>query len=837
MADHGARTVADTPALANPLTWFSSQGWSPFPFQREVWQRYRRGESGLIHSATGTGKTYAVWLAALEEWQHTDGASWQSSKAAPAPDLRVLWITPMRALAADTAEALRRPVEALGLPWTVETRTGDTSVATRQRQRRRLPTALITTPESLSLILTWPEAQDQLRGLRLIVVDEWHELLSSKRGTQTELALARLRRWRPEVRTWGLSATLGNLPVALRALLGQARFDTGEVPAGALVHGETDKAIVIDSILPARMERFPWAGHLALTLLPEVLEHIRAHRTSLVFCNTRHQVERWYRALLDADPDLAGQIAIHHGSVDADTRSWIEDALRRARLKCVVCTSSLDLGVDFPEVDTVLQIGSPKGVARLIQRAGRSGHAPGRVSRVICVPAHALELLEISAARQAMQLGHLEERPPVDNALDVLVQHLVTIGLGTGFTADDLYREVRTAYSYRHLSVDEWRWALAFVAKGGPALQAYPQYQRVREDEGMFRVSDRHIAQVHRLSIGTIVSDNPLTVRYVRGGVIGQVEESFASRLRPGDRFTLAGKTLRFVRLKDLTVWVRRSTGAKGLVPRWQGSRMPLSAALTASLRQRLTEARDGQLADAEMAALAPIFEAQRQLSRLPAEDELLIERLTTREGHHLYVYPFAGRLVHEGLAALTAYRLARVRPITFTLAANDYGFELLSAEAAPLEQALADGLFSRDHLADDIAHSLNASEMARRQFREIARVAGLVPPRYPGGQRSARQVQASSGLIFDVLSQYDGDNRLLAQARREVLVQQLEQARLTETLARINAGRVVIHDVPRPTPFAFPLMVDRMRQTVSSEDIDARIARMVADLERATTF
>lgn len=807
--------------------WFTQQGWTPFPFQSEVWQAYANGESGLIHSPTGTGKTYAAWLGPVMTWLAAHPPPYPQTKRSGAPPLQVLWITPLRALAADTAEALLAPLQELALPWTVETRTSDTSTSARNRQRDRLPTALITTPESLSLLLARPNAEELFQSLQAVIVDEWHELMATKRGVQSELGLARLRRWRPGLRLWGLSATMGNLDTALRTLLGNADYTTGEIANGRLMRGDMSKTIAFTSLIPAQVERFPWAGHLGLSLLPRVVDLIETNRTTLVFTNTRSQTERWYQELLEAKPEWAGEIALHHSSLDAATRSWVENELRHGRLRCVVCTSSLDLGVDFPAVDAVLQVGSPKGVARLMQRAGRSGHQPGVASRVICVPTHVLELLEVSAARTAMESSHIEARTPIEKPLDVLVQHLVTIGLGGGFTADELYREVRTAYAYRGLTAVEWQWALDFVTTGGSALKSYAQYNRVVMQDGRYVVADQQIAQTHRMSIGTIVSDALLQVQYLRGNKIGQIEESFVARLKPGDRFTLAGHVLEFVRLHDMKVWVRKATGAKGVIPRWAGGALPLSDELTDAIRLRLTEARAGIYHDREMAALQPLFAVQARWSAIPAVDELLIEATKTREGYHLFFYPFAGRLVHEGLAALLAYRLARRQPITFTLAANEYGFELLAPEALPLEPTHAKELFTTDHLLEDILHSLNAAEMAKRQFREIARVAGLVMQRFPGGQKTTKQLQASSSLVYQVLQDYDSGNLLLTQAKAEVLQRQLEASRLQKALERIGQSRITITKPPRPTPFAFPLLVDRLRQTVSSETLEDRIRKL----------
>jgi ATP-dependent Lhr-like helicase len=808
--------------------WFASRGWSPFAFQREVWAAYRAGESGLVHAPTGTGKTYAVWLAPLLEWLegHPEPERRPRRRTA-APPLRVLWLTPLRALAADTEASLRAPLTALGLPWTLERRTGDTSASLRERQRGKLPTALVTTPESLTLLLSRPDAGELFSDLRLVVMDEWHELLGSKRGTQAELALARLRRFCPELRTWGLSATLGNLEGALAALVGAGR-------EGRLVRGESPKEVVVDSLIPESIERFPWAGHLGLRLLPRVVAAVEEGRTALVFTNTRSQTEIWYQALLEARPDWAGEIALHHGSLDRKVRDFVEDGLRAGRLRCVVCTSSLDLGVDFAPVDRVLQVGSPKGVGRLLQRAGRSGHQPGVPSRVTCVPTNAFELLEFAAARRSLEAGRMEARPVLEKPLDVLAQHLVTVAVGGGFHAEELFAEVRTAWAYRDLTPAEWEWTLDFVTRGGPALAAYPEYRRVVERDGRYAVPDRTVARRHRMSIGTITSDAAMTVQYLSGGRLGTVEESFLARLRPGDRFVFAGRTLELEAVRDMTAYVRRARGG-GAIPRWMGGRLPLSTELAAAMRERLDEAGRGVFTGPEMAAVRPLLELQARWSAIPARDELLVERLTSRDGHHLFLYPFEGRLVHEGLAALLAFRLARLRPITFNLAVNDYGMEILSPDPAPFDEALAAGLLDPGGLAEDILASLNAAEMARRQFRDIARVAGLLFQGFPGQRKAARHLQASSGLFYEVFARYDPDNLLLVQARREVLDRQLERSRLALTLERLAAARIRRVEIARPSPLAFPLIVEHLRETsLSSEKLADRVRRMQARLEKA---
>jgi ATP-dependent Lhr-like helicase len=817
--------------------WFAARGWASFDFQREAWAAYRAGESGLVHASTGTGKTLAAWGGPVSEWLAERAGSATASateKKKPrrdsAPPLRVLWITPLRALAADTEESLRRPLDDLGIPWTLESRTGDTSVAMRARQRRRLPTALITTPESLSLLLTREDASEVFGDLRAVVVDEWHELIGTKRGVQVELALARLRTYRPELRTWGLSATIGNLHDAMESLLGAA---SERVPR-RIVRGVDPKDVIIDSLIPPVVERFPWAGHLGTQMLPQVVAAIEEGESAIVFTNTRSQTEIWYQAILAAKPDWAGTIALHHGSLDRKRREWVEDGLRNGRLRCVVATSSLDLGVDFSPVDRVLQVGSPKGVARLLQRAGRSGHRPGATSRVTCVPTNALELIEVAAARDGVQAGAIESRLPVERPLDVLAQHVVTVALGGGFEPKQLVAEVRTTRAYCDLEDDEWAWVLGFLTNGGDALRAYPEYSRIVLVNGRYIVEDAQIARRHRMSIGTIVSDGQIGVFYLRGGALGSVEESFIARLKPGDRFVFAGTPLEFVRVRDMKAWVRRAPNSKGAIPRWMGSRLPLSGRLAELLRARLGEASRGVYRDPEMQAIQPLLEVQGKWSRIPTQDELLIEQVKTREGWHLYFFPFEGRLVHEGLAALFAYRMSRLARITFSMASNDYGFELLAPVEPPLALALENDLLSPEHLLDDINAALNATEMAKRQFRELARVAGLVFPGLPRAGKTARQLQVSSGLFFDVLQRYDPRNMLLSQASREVLERQLESTRLGVALHRLSRSSVVVTTPRRTTPLAFPLLVDRTRERVSSESLGDRIRRMQLALERA---
>ncbi len=843
--------------------WLAARGWKPFKFQREVWKAIAGGRSGLLHATTGAGKTYAVWLGALMTFrsfaqvpraQPAIKSIAKPGKMTAAP-LTVLWITPMRALAADTLRALQQPIEVLNptddavtaprfVAWSASARSGDTAAAERSAQNRRLPTVLVTTPESVSLLLARADAKDMLGSVKMVVVDEWHELLGNKRGVQVQLALARLRRWNPALCIWGMSATLGNLPEAMRTLLGHDE--------GVLVQGRVQKKLLIDSLLPGRAERFPWAGHLGLTMLPQVIEEVEKSNTTLVFTNTRSQAEIWYQAMLEARPDWAGLIALHHGSLDRAVREWVELALKSGELKAVVCTSSLDLGVDFLPVERVLQIGSPKGVARLLQRAGRSGHAPGRPSRITLVPTHSIEMVEGAAARAAIAAGHIEARTSPDQPLDVLVQHLVTIALGGGFLPDALLDEVRSTAAYAKLSQGNWEWCLSFVSQGGPTLAAYPDYRRALPDgQGVWRVPDARLARRHRSNIGTIVSDASMVVQYVGGAKIGTVEESFAARLKPGDCFLFGGRLLALVRIHDMTAWVRRATGKRPAVPRWNGGRMPLSTTLADAVVHQLALAGEGRYDTPELRCVQPLLQIQQRWSALPTPHTLLAEVLKTREGWHLFLYPFAGRPVHLGLANLMAWRVAQHQPRTFSIAVNDYGFELLSVtevdwptllpgvlRSGPLIQAQDNreypALDAHGALLHEVLASLNASELAQRRFREIARVSGLIFQGYPGENRSNKQLQASSSLFYEVFRKYDPANRLLLQAEQELLAQELEIGRLRDTLSRMGMQQLVVQTLARPTPFAFPLMVERFREQLSNENVADRIARMVAQLDKA---
>lgn len=829
-------------AIRVVLDWFAARGWTPFDYQQQVWRAYLEGESGLVHAPTGVGKTLAAWLGPLIEHLHEEPSAGPCSvrerrpgarRSASAP-LRVLWITPLRALAHDTLLSLRAPTADLGLPWSVEMRTGDTSTSIKARQKERLPTALVTTPESLSLMLSYPDSQERFSSLRCVVVDEWHELMSTKRGVQTELALARLRHWRPRLRTWGLSATLGNLQQARDVLMGTAPADDRR-PA-RLITADRLKDVRVETLIPDDVAAYPWSGHLGTRLVEGVAGSIAEARSALLFTNTRSQAELWFQALLLARPDWLGRIALHHGSLERELRRKVEQMLGAGHLRCVVCTSSLDLGVDFSPVDRVFQVGSPKGISRLLQRAGRSGHQPGATSTIVCVPTHAFELVEFAAARKALSRRDVEARPPIEKPLDVLVQHLVTIACGGGFVADGLRDEVRSTYAYRELSETEWGWCLDFCVRGGATLNAYPQYARITRDEGgRFVPSSPQAARLHRLNIGTITSDPAIAVCTTRGRRLGTIEESFLSRLRPGDHFVFAGRTLELVGLRGGKAVARPVRRGKGIVPRWNGARFPLSTQLGASVRHELAIALQEPAESAEIRAALPLLTMQARQSILPGPDELLFESTRTREGWHWFVFPFEGRLVHEGLAVLVAQRVAQRGPCTIHVTCNDYGFELLTTEPLDLSEDDWRRLLDADHLTEALLACLNSTQMARRPFRDIARIAGLVFQGYPGAERPARQLQASSDLFFDVFRDFDAGSLLLEQAQREVLDQQLEIRRLHAALERQRSARWMLQRTAQLSPLAFPLWAESLRaQSISSESWAQRVKKMAMQLENA---
>ncbi len=844
-------TLKETIGYKTIAAWMTAEGRQPFAFQEETWEHILAGRSGLVNAPTGCGKTFSVFLGALIDFINQHPADYQTRSGS---GLQLLWISPLRALAKDIGRAMEEVIRGLGIRWQVGTRNGDTDPNERARQKRRMPEVLIITPESLHLLLAQKGYADVFKPLKIIAVDEWHELLGSKRGVQVELAVARIAGTKAGACSIiGISATIGNLEEAKEVLLASLG-DGLQEPAGEhgfIVRAVIAKPIEVESILPDEIEKYPWAGHLGLKLVHKVIPILESSRTTLIFINTRGMSETWYQTLLNVCPDLAGAIALHHGSIDMELRNWVEDALHEGKLKAVVCTASLDLGVDFRPVETVIQVGSPKGVARFLQRAGRSGHQPGAVSKIYFLPTHSLELMEAAALKAAMEEKLIESREPMLLCFDVLIQYLSTLAISDGFYPADLFTELKKTYCYREMTEDEWREILHFITAGGVALQQYDEYRKVEiMENGLYKINSRRVAMRHRLHIGTIVSEPMLKVRFTSGGYVGVIEEYFISRLEPGETFTLAGRNLELVMIKDMTVLVRKSNAKKSRVPSWNGGRMPLSANLGMMLRRKLDEAsqmmedtpgmmndKSGMIdgtsgePDIELRVLRPLFQLQAELSYMPRENELLIEQIETKDGFHLFVYPFEGRLVHEAMAALLAYRLSRVTPISFSFAMNDYGFELLSDQPIPLDDSNVYELFSPEALTADIQRSVNSAEMARRKFRDIAVIGGLIFQGYPGEYAKARHLQSSAGLLFNVFAEYDPNNLLVRQAYNEVMDQQMEERRLRNMLERVSRGKMVLRWPQRLTPFCFPLKVDSMREDLSSEKLEDRVRRMQAQL------
>jgi ATP-dependent Lhr-like helicase len=746
--------------------------------------------------------------------------------------LQAIWITPIRALSKEIEISARRLIEGLGINMTVGVRSGDTSLKERARQKTKPPHLLITTPESLHLLLAQKAYGELFKDLKVLIADEWHELMGSKRGVQVELALSRLKTVAPELKVWGISATIGNMDQALEALLG-SYYGRGNFK---VIRADIHKQVEIISVLPDSLERMPWAGHLGIQLLEKVVEIVRKSNSTLIFTNTRSFAEIWYQRMLDMAPEFSGLMAMHHGSISRELRNWVEDQLHAGKLKAVVCTSSLDLGVDFRPVETVIQIGGPKGVARFLQRAGRSGHQPGAISRIYFVPTHSLELMEAAGLREAVRRKIVEDRVPYIRSFDVLIQYLLTLAVSDGFQADRTFEEIRDTFSFSSMSEDEWIWILNFITTGGDSLQAYDEYRKVLIRDGLYKMENRTLAMRHRLSVGTIVGDTSLHVRFVTGKYLGTIEESFISRLNPGDVFWFAGKSLEMVRIKDMEVHVRKSNKARGLVPSWMGGRMPLSSQMSEMIRLKIDEVVRGVESDAEMKFLEPLFRLQKSRSHLPAANEFLIEYFESAEGYHAILYPFEGRFVHEGMAALMAYRIAQIQPITFSIAMNDYGFELLSDQPIPIAEAVETNMLGVDNLLQDIQASVNSTEMARRKFRDIAAISGLIFKGYPGKPVKDRHLQSSSQLFFNVFHDYEAHNLLLRQAYEEVMDFQLEEARLRRALERITGQKIIITHPDKPTPFAFPIIVDRLREKLTSEKLEDRIKKMALRYSSETT-
>lgn len=797
--------------------WFFNQGWNAHQFQKDCWEAIIDGKSGILNAPTGYGKTFAIWFGILDHYYS------QQNKLQSKPtkkSLHTLWITPLRALSKEIFKATKQVSQDLELDYDIELRTGDTSTTERQKQRKNPPQALITTPESVHLILATKEGQAYFKNLEFIVVDEWHELLGSKRGVLIELAISRLKAINPNLKIWGISATIGNLEEAKQILL-------GPYSKGTLIKADIHKKLSIQTVFPDNLEKFPWAGHLGIKLLDKVVDIINQYQTTLIFTNTRSQAEIWYQQIITYYPEFAGLLAIHHGSLSDEVRNWVEEALHEGKLKAVVCTSSLDLGVDFRPVDCVIQIGSPKGIARFLQRAGRSGHRPEATSIIYYVPTNSLEIIEGDSLKFAVKENIVESRIPYIRSFDVLIQYLMTLAVGDGFYADEILQEVAQTHCFESITQEEFDQCMALLIHGGSTLQAYDDFHRLVLVDGKYKVTSRKLAMRHRLSIGAIVSDLMMRVKFLSGKYLGSIEESFISKLNIADVFWFSGRQLELVQIIANDAIVKPSEKKKGVVPSWMGGRFAISPDLGVAIRHSFKSIHKTTGISPEIKFLKPLFKEQESLSALPKEDELLVEYIKTKYGFHLFFYPFEGKLVHEGMAQVIAYRLSLMKPATFSIATNEYGIELLTDIDFPIDQKLLNKLFSPINLHQDINSGINVQEMARRRFRDIAGIAGLIFQGFPGKQMKSKHLQANAGLFFSVFSEYDPSNLLLREAYDEVFDFQLEEGRMQLAFDRINNHKIIFSKPLKLTPFAFPIFAESFRERYSNEDWQSRLEKL----------
>ena len=797
------------------LNWFQLKNWKPQKFQLETWKAVLSGCSGLVNAPTGSGKTLSLLPPII--WTHINMSKNNN-------ELLCLWITPLRSLSQQIKISIEEFIHENDLNFTVGIRNGDTPTKVRNQQRKILPNFLITTPESFQLLISSKNWSKKFSSISTIVVDEWHELLGSKRGVQTELCIAALRNLKKNISVWGISATIGNLEEAKNVLLGNFNSKNESV----LIKSKIKKNIVVKSIAPNNIQQMPWRGHLGINLSKHIIPVLKKSNSTLIFTNTRTQCELWYQTILNKLPDLAGNMAMHHGSIEKNIRLWVEDALRNNQIKVVVCTSSLDLGVDFHPVDTIIQIGGPKGVARFIQRAGRSGHKPNQKSKIYFLPTHAIELLECTALNTAIQQNYVENRNPFILCFDVLIQFLVSLAISEGFYPKDVFSYIQKTHAFSIITPVEWEWILSYISIGSKSLQAYNEYKKVEVSEtGLFKVNSRIIAMRHRVQIGTIVSDAHIQLKLLNGKKIGIVEEWFISKLKKGEVFLFGGCFYEIFQIKNMEVIVKKSNSKKGKVVSWMGGRMSFSSYMSELLREELYKL-NNPYNYKNLKSLKYLSNSQKQISSIPNENQFLVESFKTKEGFHTLFYPFEGRQVHEALSHLLAYRLSLLKPITFSLAYNDYGFELLSNEFLEIQQIIDNNLWDDSFLLDDLNKSINISEMARRKFRDIAVISGLVFTGMPNKRKKNKDLQSGSQLLFDVFRDYEPDNLLYKQSFLETFEYQLEEGRLRNSLIRIKNQTLIWNKIDKPSPLSFPIITDRLRETLSSEQFDQRILKML---------
>ncbi len=825
------------------LRWFAAKGWSPRAHQLDLLQKARAGRSALLIAPTGAGKTLAGFLPTLVELGFPSPARGEGKSRR---GLHTLYLSPLKALAVDIARNLEKPIAEMKLPIRVETRTGDTPASRRQRQRRHPPDILLTTPEQLALLLASDDAPYLFASLRRIVLDELHALVTSKRGDLLSLGLARLWQIAPQVMTTGLSATVAE-PDDLRRYLVPQR--PGTETMADLVLADAGAAPIVE-MLDTR-ERLPWAGHMARHALAEIYDLIRKNRTSLIFVNTRAQAEMLFQDLWRINEDGLA-IALHHGSLDVGQRRKVEDAMAAGRLRGVVCTSSLDLGVDWGDIDLVVHVGAPKGASRLMQRIGRANHRLDEPSRAVMVPANRFEVLECRAAIDAVAENAQDTPPQRAGALDVLAQHVLGCACGAPFLADDLYDEVRTAAPYAGLPRRDFDDVIDFVATGGYALKGYERFARIRQDKtGRWRVANPKVRQSYWLNVGTIVEEPMLKVKLVRGRgrgggstgaiarggrTLGQIEEYFIEGLVPGDTFVFGGEVVRYEALMEDEVYVTRTNDANAKVPSYMGGKFPLSTYLAERVRLLLADRRSWAGLPEQVRDWLSL---QAAFSRVPGPRELMVETFPRAGKHYLVCYPFEGRLAHQTLGMLLTRRLerARARPLGFV--ANEYALAVwsLGDVASMVRGGLLnlDALFDPDMLGDDLEAWLAESALMKRTFRTCAVISGLIARRFTGEEKSRRQVLFSTDLVYDVLRKHQADHVLLRAARADAATGLLDIRRLGDMLARIK-GRIVYKDLDHVSPLAVPVMLEIGREAVYGEASDELLAEAAEELVKEAT-
>jgi ATP-dependent Lhr-like helicase len=787
--------------------WFESRGWQPRAHQLALIEHAARGQSVLLVAPTGGGKTLAGFLPSLIELA---GAP-QRRKSV----LHTLYISPLKALAVDVARNLEIPVEEMGLAVRVETRTGDTPPARRQRQRYNPPDILLTTPEQLALMLANAGARRMFESVRAVVLDELHALANSKRGDLLALGLARLERLAPGHRRIGLSATVADPEPLQRYLVPQP---AGGKALSALVMGASGAKPEI--AISASESYVPWAGHLAHHAMPDVMNAIRASKTALVFVNTRSQAERTFQELWKINDENL-PIALHHGSLAPEQRRKVEAAMTRGDLRAVVCTSTLDLGIDWGAVDRVICIGAPKGAARLVQRIGRANHRLDEPSRALLVPSNRFEVLECEAARDAVMAGELDGETRHHGGLDVLAQHVLGMACAVPFDADSLFAEVTSAMSYHHLTREDFDKVVDFVATGGYALKSYDRYARLRRTpEGLWRLAHPRLAQQYRLNVGVIVEDPKLDIRLqakgkptgTGGRVLGHVEEYFLEQLTPGDSFIFAGTVLRFEGIRDTSAYVTRSNAREAQIPSYQGGKFPLSTFLASRVREILAHPEKWSKLPHPVGEWLRI---QQWRSVLPEPGQLLVETFPRGSREYLVCYPFEGRLAHQTLGMLLTRRLERMRMRPLGFSANEYALAIWGLR--DMGGVDMDQLFDEDMLGDDLNAWLAESALYKRTFRNCAIIAGLIERRHPGREKTGRQVTFSSDLIYDVLRAHEPDHILLRATYEDAGTGLLDVARLGDMLKRVK-GRIVIKRLERVSPLAVPALLEIGREMVAGE-------------------